>query len=419
MTRILMSAVLMLASPVLAQVSAAPKVQDQARVQELQQQLDDAKKQADDAKDEARKQIDEAKNQAKAEVAKAREDAKNALADTLNSFKYISVQFGVLPNSDNTVNNFSKLTINYGPRWSSSLTYYARDTAKKDTRDSSFSVGDPASPLYAETASHEESQTTSKRMDLVADVIRFSPTEIKRGSMRWTSGFSLGIFYIDQKETTKYTSTVDAKIGGRDYVVPANGTRILRNRSLSPQLFADTDLHLGAFSVVAGFGALLGARDKTRYSDDGAFLMPGIDDQNGGSGSAPEYQGFDAESGATFSSRGFHFKLDLEHATPALGGFGLHFDYLEKWGNTKSFSMQDKTNAAGRQVKELVVSEVFEERVTYQLAASYAVEALGRYGVVPILRFNANEDRTITTPKEGKRKDDQLRSYDFGVVFRY
>jgi hypothetical protein len=78
------------------------------------------------------------------------------------------------------------------------------------------------------------------------------------------------------------------------------------------------------------------------------------------------------------------------------------------------------TQSSGLKQKYVVQKQdVFEEKVSSQLGLSYSMDYLAEYGITPIVRLNRNEDRLIRTPKDGKRDDQGVRSYDVGIIFKY
>ncbi len=404
-----------------ASTQPAPAAQDE--VKKLREQLKtekDARKKAEQKSEDLQQNLKDTAAESKAAVENAKKDAQNKIKEGLNQFKYINVSFGVLPNEDKDINNYSQISLNYSPVLQSSLTYYSRTTAllKKENT----STTDPATADTPEITLNTESEESSatKRTDFNIDLLRYAPGQFKFGKAKVLLSLAVGAIYSDSKTETNISqknSHIDPATK-RPKNIPVSGARTESAKSLLPQIVGEFKYQAPWALVRLSGGGIVLSRDKKEFKQTGAILFPSEapDPKTNTPYKDSVYSEYEINSGNAFTASGYKLGAEVEYHSNQFGGFGLHFDYLEKFGDTKGFD--PKVNMA-KAMLELEVKDVYEERATMQLSVSHSMDYIGHLGVTPVLRFNSNTDRLIKTPKEGPRVDTKAKSYDFGVIFKY
>lgn len=405
------------------------------KLRERTEKLEADKEKLKEKLENAKAKLDDAKSQAKEQVDAAKKEAEEKLKNALNKFKYVDISFGVLPNQDNEINNYSKLQLNWGASLASAVTYYSRTFARSEsTREVETSS---APEQFGDSVTTSETATTTKRTDVNFELLKWAPSMMSLGGAKIKPGFGVGAYYINEDVETRYGKKVSITLIEQNFemVVPANGNIDDNTQSLLPQIAGEFELTVGGgFKMSFGAGYIFFARDKLQHKDKGSYQMPSIPGTAGGEGSDSAYSDYVMANGKSSTTQGFRIATDIEMKTARFGGLGLHASYLEKWGDTSTFVgaiVPDTSTAAatpgtgltqssGLKQKYVVQKQdVFEEKVSSQLGISYSMDYLGEYGITPIVRLNRNEDRLIKTPKDGKRDDQGVKSYDVGIIFKY
>jgi hypothetical protein len=405
------------------------------KLRERTEKLEADKEKLKEKLENAKAKLDDVKNQAKEQVDAAKKEAEEKLKNALNKFKYVDISFGVLPNQDNEINNYSKLQLNWGASLASAVTYYSRTFARSEsTREVEASS---APEQFGDSVTTSESATTTKRTDVNFELLKWAPSMMSLGGAKIKPGFGIGAYYINEDVETRYGKKVSIALIKENFemMVPANGNIDDNTQSLLPQIAGEFELTVGGgFKMSFGAGYIFFARDKLQHKDKGSYQMPSIPGSGGAEGSDSAYTDYVMANGKSSTTQGFRVATDIEMTTARFGGLGLHASYLEKWGDTSSFvgAIVPDTSAAattpgtgltqssGLKQKYVVQKQdIFEEKVSSQLGISYSMDYLGQYGITPIVRLNRNEDRLIKTPKDGKRDDQGVRSYDVGIIFKY
>lgn len=385
-----------------------------------------------------KEKLSAAKEQAKEEVDKAKKEAEAKLKDALNKFKYIDISFGVLPNQDNQVNNYSKLQLNYSDHLATSLTYYSRNFS---TNESKATVDtSPDASAYSDFKTTRDQAISTERTDINFEALKWSPAPYSVGGGRLKLSAGLGAYYIKETVKTAYSDKLTFTLLEKNHqvLIPANGNVEDQKQSVLPQLAGSLNLKIGeGFKFDMNGGYVFMAAEKLKREDRGNFQMPSLPAIGSSPASDSSYADYVFANGKNSRKQGYRIGFDLEAKRPAVFGLGVHFNYVELFGDTSTFegvSVPDTSSpdapstppisfatlASGlKQKRQIQKSEFFEEQATLQLGASLSMDFLAAYGVVPILRFNRNEDRLILTPKEGSKIDKTVRSYDMGVIFRY
>jgi hypothetical protein len=405
------------------------------KLRERTEKLEADKEKLKEKLESAKAKLDDVKSQAKEQVEAAKKEAEEKLKNALNKFKYVDISFGVLPNQDSEINNYSKLQLNWGASLASAVTYYSRTFARSE---STREVEPSSAPnQFGDSVTTSETATTTKRTDVNFELLKWAPSMMSLGGARIKPGFGIGAYYINEDVETRYGKKVSITLVEQSFemVVPANGNIDDNTQSLLPQIAGDFELTVGGgFKMSFGAGYIFFARDKLQHKDKGSYQMPSIPGSGGSEGSDSAYTDYVLANGKSSTTQGFRVATDVELKTHRFGGLGLHASYLEKWGDTSSFVgaiVPDTSTAAttpgtgltqssGLKQKYVVQKQdVFEEKVSSQLGLSYSMDYLAEYGITPIVRLNRNEDRLIRTPKDGKRDDQGVRSYDVGIIFKY
>ena len=352
-------------------------------------------------------------------------EQKQALQDQLTRYKFINVSFGVLPNSNNQVNNVASVALNYQPGWTTKAQYFSRTTSSRQQSTSETPIsGTPGTSSYNALVISDSRVNSIDRTDASMDVLRYTPRRFdwRRGSLAPT--VAIGATYAQEITKTSYSDKANYKdlISGAPTEMPINGNLTNKLQSVEPNLSGDIDV-TGVFGIkgrVSG-GLIFLGRDKTKYSDIGSFQVPSqpADPTKNLPAQASQYSDFNLDAGSGYKSKGFMVAGDLEWSSPRWGGIGVHYFYKEKWGDTKSYKAESTPGEGRTQNRTLVVSSIFEERINYRYGLSYSMTYLERLGVLPSLRVNGQVDRVIQTPTVGARTDTRQSTYDFGFEFAY
>jgi hypothetical protein len=200
--------------------------------------------------------------------------------------------------------------------------------------------------------------------------------------------------------------------------VPASGVETESIKSLLPQIIGEFKYQAPWALVRLNGGGIILSREKKEFKNKGAILMPSEapDPKTNTPYKDSVYSEYQFDTGTAFTASGYKLGTEVAYHSTRFGGIGLHFEYLETFGDTKAFTVEPNVEKG---TQDIAISDVYEERATIQLAASHSLDYIGHLGVTPVIRFNSNTDRLIRTPKAGPRVDTTRKSYDFGIIFKY
>lgn len=387
--------------------------------------LEAEKAQLETTVDDQKKKLADAQNAAK-------EKAANAVKDAVNQLKYVELAFGVLPNSDEKVNNYAQVKANYTPALTSSFTYYSRNLGSTAEKEETTPV-DGEGPVK-ELKTESEATISTEQTKLEINLIQYKASSWTLGGMAVTPSIIGGVDQIRDRRERYISSrqTFNDPKSNKERTIVSNSNIIEEQVGTLPHL----DFALAGkgprFRFSTGIGLLIGNRESVKWSEQGSAYFPGLTldvnkpDEDG----AGQLVESDDTRENKFVSNGIKAHLDLGWDGPS-HGFGLHFQYLTKKGKRDSYSVKNEpvtevvidpaTNKnvnEGKQQRIVETDKVDEQLTQTLIGVSWTMNFAKVIGVIPEARINMQTDKT--TAKGGEDSDaEEAKHYDFGLIFNY